>query len=311
VDDITPLRGLTPEALAKEVVLIKARPSVQNIPAFGGWSNGDAQFIGPNPPEEAIITYYQRRRHIFGDFKIEILDEAGKSLGTIPTTKRRGLSRATWSMRLKPPQVPPAATGAGAASIGPRVLPGAYSVRLTRDDQGLTAPLPLVRDPRATYTAEDRRIQLDLAMKVYHLLADMTWAVERINAVRLAFDDRASRLPAEDALAKRLRTASAQVDEFRKKIVATKEGGMITGEERLREFLAELYGTILSYEGRPSQMQAQRADALARELADVVKGFDAWTEKELAGVNATLADGKLDPVKPLTREEWEKRRNTP
>ena len=31
---------------------------------------------------------------------------------------------------------------------------------------------------------------------------------------------------------------------MRKKIVATKEGGMITGEERLRENLAELYGSV-------------------------------------------------------------------
>ena len=57
---------------------------------------------------------------------------------------------------------------------------------------------------------------------------------------------------------------------MRKKIVATKEGGMITGEERLRENLADLYGNVIGYEGRPSQTQVERADALARELADVV-----------------------------------------
>ena len=53
-----------------------------------------------------MITYYQKKRHIFGDLKIEVLDPAGKLLGTIPSSKRRGLNRATWSMRLKPPQVP-------------------------------------------------------------------------------------------------------------------------------------------------------------------------------------------------------------
>ena len=48
----------------------------------------------------------------------------------------------------------------------------------------------------------------------------------------------------------RLRAASAAVDAMRKKIVATKEGGMITGEERLRENLADLYGNVVGYEGR-------------------------------------------------------------
>ena len=52
---------------------------------------------------------------------------------------------------------------------------------------------------------------------------------------------------------------------------------MITGEERLREFLTDLYFGVVFYEGRPSAMQVQRTDALKRELADVVAEFDAWT----------------------------------
>src|SRR5205823_2759250 len=87
VDDITPLRALTPEMLAKDVVFIETKPSVQRVSASGGWSNGDAVFIGPNPPDQAVITYYQKKRHIFGDLKIEVFDEDGKLLGTVPTSK--------------------------------------------------------------------------------------------------------------------------------------------------------------------------------------------------------------------------------
>src|SRR5205823_505784 len=115
--------------------------------------------------------------------------------------------------------------------------------------------------------------------------------------LRLALDERASRLAADDPLHKRLQDASSQVDVLRKKIVATKEGGAITGEERLREFLTALYGNVVFYEGRPSQTQEERADALARELADVVKDFDAWTAKELSGLNSELAKKKLDPIR--------------
>jgi len=48
----------------------------------------------PNPIDEAVITYYQQKRHIFGDLKIEILDPDGKLLTTVPSSKRRGLNRA-------------------------------------------------------------------------------------------------------------------------------------------------------------------------------------------------------------------------
>jgi photosystem II stability/assembly factor-like uncharacterized protein len=306
VDDITPLRALTPENLAKEAVFIQARPTVQSISGGGGWVNGDAAFVGQNPPAEAVITYYQKKRHIFGDLKIEVFDAGGKLLGTIPSSKRRGLSRATWSMRLKPPKVPRAATAAFGAALGPRVLPGTYTVKMTKDKNVYTTQLTVTADPRSKHTPADRKSQFDLTLKLSNLLGEMTFAVERINGVRLALGDRAGKLPAGDPLAGRLQAASAAVDDLRKKIVATKEGGMITGEERLREFLSDLYGNVNFYDGRPSQTQVDRTEALTRELADVVREFDAWLTKELAGINAELAKKNLEPIKPLTREEWEK-----
>lgn len=306
VDDISPLRALTSETLAKEAVFIQAQPSVQRVPAQGGWPNGDAVFVGPNPPDEAIITYYQKKRHIFGDLKIEIFDPQGKLLGTIPSSKRRGLNRATWSMRMKAPKVPTAASAAFGAAYGPRVPPGTYTVKMTKNKEVYTAQLPVVADPRAKHTVEDRRAQFDLAMKLHGMLGEMTFATERINGLRLALNDRASKLPADDPLRQRLESASGQVDELRRKIVATKEGGMITGEERLREFLADLYGNVVFYEGRPSQAQVQRAEVLGREMSDVVKDFDAWTAKELSDINAALVKKKLEPIRPLTREEWDK-----
>jgi photosystem II stability/assembly factor-like uncharacterized protein len=306
VDDITPLRALTPENLARESFFIDSKPAVQRIRAFGGWVNGDAAFEGPNPPNDAVITYYQKKRHIFGDLKLEVLDAEGKVVGTIPSGKRRGLSRVTWSMREKAPRIPPAASGAGSATTGPRVLPGTYTVRMTREKNVYTTPLQVVGDPRAKYSIDDRRAQFALATKLSSVLNDMTFAVDRMNAVRLALDDRASKLPANDSLRSRLYKASEQVDELRRKIVATKEGGMITGEERLREYVANLYGDVNVYDGRPTNMQTERAESLTRELNDVVAGFDRWTAKELPALNAALVKTQRSKIEPLTREEWEK-----
>ncbi|PYQ51290.1 MAG: sialidase [Acidobacteria bacterium] len=306
VDDITPLRALNADTLGKEAVFLQFTPATERVPAQGGWVTGDAQYVGPNRPQDAVITYYQKKRHIFGDLTMEVFGADGQSLGTIPTSKRRGLSRVTWSMRLKAPRVPTAASALFSAAYGPRVVPGTYTVKMTKDKNVYTTQLRLVADPRTTATADDLRAQFDLSMKLYNLLNDMTYAVDRINGVRMALDDRLSKLPPNDAVAKRLRTASAQVDELRKKIVATKEGGMITGEERLRENLGDLYGNVIFYEGRPTQMQQMRTDALTRELADVVKDFDAWSSREIARINADLAKKNLAAIQPLTREQWEK-----
>jgi hypothetical protein len=89
--------------------------------------------------------------------------------------------------------------------------------------------------------------------------------------------------------------------------VATKEGGAITGEQRLREYLTELYGNVSGYEGRPSQTQIDRSDAIAHELGDVVKDFDAWTARELGGINSALRQKGLEPIVVLTRADWDKK----
>jgi hypothetical protein len=298
VDDITPLRALTPEVLEQDIAFVGSTSIVQPLGAFGGWSEGDAEFTGANPPGDAVVTYYQKKRHIFGDLKIDVVDAGGRSVATIPSSKRRGLNRVSWPMRLTAPQVPTAATAAFGASIGPRVLPGTYTMNVTKDKNAYSTKLTLVPDPRVKHTESDRQAQFALAMKLHGQLGEMTQAVQRLNNVRLGLDDRAMKLGDKDALTTRLRAASSQVDTLRKRIVATKEGGMITGEERLREFLAELYGNVNGYEGRPSAAHAERADALSRELGDVVRDFDAWTAKELPALNAALAKKKLEPVKP-------------
>jgi hypothetical protein len=80
---------------------------------------------------------------------------------------------------------------------------------------------------------------------------------------------------------------------------------MITGEERLRENLTDLYSNIVFFDGGPTQTQIERADALARELGDVQRTFDAWTTRELAGINTALRGKKLEPIAVISRQQWE------
>jgi len=61
----------------------------------------------------------------------------------------------------------------------------------------------------------------------------------------------------------------------------------------------------VSWDGGPSQTQLERADALARELADVMREFDAWAGRDLAGINTALHGKKLEPIAVLTRQQWE------
>jgi len=305
IDDITPLRNLTPDVLAKEAAFLPGRPAQQRLSAFGGWSEGSAAFSGPNPPSGVWITYYQAKRHIFGRMKLEVFDSDGKLIDTLPSNNRRGISRVVWGMHLKAPRVPPAATAAFEASEGPRVIPGIYNVKMTRGNETYTETINVGLDPRSKYTLDDRKADFAAAMRVYDLLGDMAYDVDRINGVRLALQERASHLDKDQALAKQLQDLSDKVDTIRRKIVATKEGGAVTGEERIREKTAELYGNLVFYEGRPADYQVARIDSLKKELGDVETEFDALVAKELPAVNKELAKKKLPAVQPITRKDWD------
>ena len=298
IDDITPLRALTPDLLTQDVAFISARPVQQRIEGQGGWANGDAVFVGENPPDAAVINYYQRERHLFGKMKLEILDSSGRVVDQLPASKRPGLNRVMWTMRAKPPHVPPAAQIAVAGIRGPRLVPGDYTVRLTKAGKVYDTKLTVGLDRRAKFSLADRKAQFDAAMRVVGLFGDETALMGRIIGLRQALAQTGAALPEGDQLRKQISDFDGKVDAVRKKIVATTEGGAITGEERLREHTDQLYGAILSYEGKPAAYQIAYIDTLKRELDEVTKQFDQLLAQDLPALNESLKGKGQQPLSP-------------
>lgn len=108
----------------------------------------------------------------------------------------------------------------------------------------------------------------------------------------------------------KLTSLAASSDQLRIKIVATKEGGAITGEDRLREYVTDVYGDVNSYDGRPTDAQIARTDALGRELEDVIQEFQKLTAEQLPGINAALTKQKLNPIEVIPESDWQKQHST-
>jgi hypothetical protein len=296
VDDLTPLRALSDEVLASDAAFLSGRPTQQRMNAMGMWVLGDAGYGGDSAAPGAVITYFQRQRHLFGPLRIEVLDADGKVVDTIAASKRRGLNRVTWSMRMPPPRVPRAAALAGSATQGPRVLPGTWKVRLVKGTETLEGKVDVVLDRRAPYTLADRAAQLELALRVQALFGRMSGTVDRLLALGRGAEARAGELPPGDALAARLRDLAARSAALRARVVATKEGGAITGEERLREHADLLYGAVLSWDGRPPATLVERAGVLESELSEVTGDLDRLTASTLPDIDRDLAARGLPAV---------------
>jgi hypothetical protein len=133
-------------------------------------------------------------------------------------------------------------------------------------------------------------------MRVHALFGAESALMDRILPLRAAAQKAMAGLPEGDALRKTLAEFEGKVDAVRKQIVATTEGGAITGEERLREHTDQLYGAILSYEGKPADYQIANIEALKKQLDEVTKQFDEVTSKELPALNETLKGAGKPPL---------------
>jgi len=145
-------------------------------------------------------------------------------------------------------------------------------------------------------------------MKVYKELEHMTYGVAAIEGVRDAVNARAAKLAEKDPLRKQLQQLAADCDALRSKIVATKEGGMVTGEERIREHLGQLYGAVTGYDGKPTDYQVARTESLGHELQDVIDDFQKLTQKNLPGINAGLRKKKLEAISVMAEADWQKKK---
>jgi hypothetical protein len=171
-----------------------------------------------------------------------------------------------------------------------------YTLRLTKAGKVSETKLTVGPDRRAKFSAADRKAQFDAAMKVHALFNEESALMDRILGLRRTLAQSGAALPERDPVRKNLSDFDSKVDAVRKKIVATTEGGAITGEERLREHTDQLYGAILSYEGKPGDYQIAYIDTLKRELSDVTKEFDQLLATDLRALNESLKSNGQQPV---------------
>jgi len=311
LDDLTPLRALAGETIAKDVAILPSRPGEQTVMAsVGDWFSGDQEYVGRNPPEAAPIVYWLKKRHLFGDLKVEVYGADGKLISTIPGTKRVGLNRVEWPMRMKPPKFPPS-TNLTFAFFGPRVPEGKYKIKLIKGKETVESEVVLVADPRNPHSVADRKAKSDSELELYRRLADLTYVVETTPGIRDAAKARAEKLGKGDALKGRLEKLGETTEKLRASLVATSEAGWLSGDEKLKEKLGNLFGAINRFEGRPTDSQLERKQILLDQLSKKELEFTALVDQDVKAVNAELVKQKREAISVPPKAEWEKKDQPP
>ncbi|MCP4152095.1 MAG: hypothetical protein GY757_30420 [bacterium] len=305
LDDITPLRTLTTQVLSAYAAVLPSRPATMDIAGFTMRFSDDTGFFGETPQGGAGITYYLKKRHIFGDLKLEILDRNGKVMKTIPTSKRRGLNRIFWDMRIKPPK----ASGLGSIALfyslfGPMVDEGTYTVRLVKGKKEYTGTVKLEADKVSGHSKEDRKLRQETVMKLYRVQERLAYTCETSSGLLKQIDKKLKTAKSKK-IKNKLSTFKKELETFFNSIAQNK--GVFAGN-KLRENVIILYGTVSGFGGKPSDSQLYYLSVLKAKVENAEKTFNRLLSQKLKAVNTLLASKKQATLKVLTKEEYKKKK---
>jgi photosystem II stability/assembly factor-like uncharacterized protein len=273
IDDVSPLRELTPEVLEKSVHFFKSKPTViREESGFGGAST-ETQFVGNNPDPNAKISYYLKKRHIFGKMSLEVFDEQGNKVADLSPKKSRGINIVSWDYHLKPPKIAKGKTFAFSGFSAPRVPAGTYKVVLTKGKESYQSTLTLINDPKSQLSKRERKKLHQTTMKLYDMTQQLAYLVYQI-----------------DELSKRLETQSLdEMKNFDAELKALKESLVITtgdnyvgsAEPQLREKLADLYAKVAQGFTPPSKAELRNMTLLESEFEQAQGTFSKLQDKYL------------------------------
>lgn len=339
LDDITPLRQLDDRVAGSAAFLFKPgiayriwrnantdTPLPPEVPA------------GKNPPDGAIVDYYLKSA-VTGPVKLEILDSTGKVVRSFSSADKpdvtpedlqkelnvplywvrplqilsaeSGMHRFVWDLRLSPPrsifhEYPISAIPhyTPRHPVGPAVLPGKYTVRLSAGGQDLTQELEIKMDPRVHATTDALTAQFQLGSKIHDAMNVSYEGLAQAHSVRLqlkALADKVSKGELAGVIAALDQKAASFEGSAQRFGPSAKQDSFAKLNAQLGQLLAVVDGA----DAAPTQAAQDTFASVQRSLADVSNGWDTVRTRDVSALNEQLRKSSLPQINLTTLAEPE------
>jgi photosystem II stability/assembly factor-like uncharacterized protein len=194
VDDITPLRQVTPDIAGAPAFLFRPSPAVRSRPDAAQPAPGER--VAAAGPLGAILAYHVGASSS-GTVTLEILDATSgvvfrrfsSDAADSPIPATPGLHRVVWDTRLAPPR------GAPAGTPGMFIMPGTYQLRMTSQGRTYRQALVVRMDPRVRTSLADLNAQFALSRSLQDGIRDLADARRGLAERRSALTGAATRIP--------------------------------------------------------------------------------------------------------------------
>ncbi len=316
LDDLSPLRQMTPEVEAARVHLFQPRPAVRWADGSGTGGRGA---VGKNPPFGAVIHYLLPEGQDSegpDEVILEILDDDGGVLRALSSQEaeaqapslwrkfypefdeprlldaRPGANRFVWNLRLGDAELVDDAVLWGSAN-GPVVPPGIYRARLTVGDWMDTVSFEVVADPRVTASQDDMVARFELSRSIWRELTRSHEAVAVSRSVREQVIDAAEKA-GDDAISQQadaLATALTDIEDQLHQSKARSSQDVLNFPSRLDNQLVFLLEVVESAPGRPTEGAVERFAELQTELDGILAELDDLLDNEVTTFETALAEG--------------------
>ncbi len=301
LDDIAPLRQLTPELAKQDVILFDPTDPIRGI-------------------YDLKVQYYLQQQ--VDTIKVEILESDGTVINTFvgtepkykvdpnipwwrrggsstPTTAK-GLNNFTWDLRY------PGATSFDGMIIwsarptrGPKAPLGQYQVRLTAGDFSKSFPFELKIDPNLKgITAEHLQEQFELASKIRDKTSLANNAVIRIRKIKDAVNKRmeSSSVESLKGAAKGLLDQLSTIEEELYQVKNRSNQDPLNFPIKLNNRLASLRRSLENGDARPTDGAYQVFEELSKELETHLTALKRVIASELPKVNDLLSAEGMEKI---------------
>lgn len=335
LDDLNIVEQMSPEAMQKEAHLFTPEDAYRTGGGSGTPLPATAT-VGANPAGGVVVQYFLRDK-IDGkttEIALEFLDAGGKlikrftSRATSTDAARgntasstggegegqrasreaqpptaQGLNRFVWDMRHEDASTFPGIVLWAGSTRGPRVVPGAYSVRLLVNNKPQTAAFNIKPDPRISTSSEDYAVQLDLLLKIRDKLTEMHDAISNIREIRKQLDGvtgrAASDTPNGKNIAEAAKALNAKLTAVEEELYQTKlqsSQDPLNYPIKLNNKLAALAGVASSADAAPTQQSFAVYNDLTRRTDAQLALYQQAITRDLPEFNNLMRAANIPAI---------------
>ncbi|MDA8596042.1 glycosyl hydrolase [Flavobacteriaceae bacterium] len=191
IDDLTPLYQVDDNTLESEMTLFKVKDTYR----MSGGAARPSKTMGANKAAGVGVNFYLKSVEKTDTVSIAYKDKGGIAIQVYSTHPNKdkeeqklkvnqGSNIVHWNMMYKGAERVPGMILWWSSLSGPKAVPGAYEVVLTKNGQSTSQPFTIKADPRSESSQEQMQAQFDFIISVRDQLTEVHKAIKNIRKVR-------------------------------------------------------------------------------------------------------------------------------